>query len=49
MNPEAIDWLEGLDENERVRFFAPAYPFDGKLFSLKEDHERSVWCRGETG
>lgn len=39
MNPEAVQWLEALDENLRVKYFLPVYPWDGKFFALKDDHE----------
>jgi len=39
VNPEAVKWLEELDENARVDYFKPCYPFDGKLYSFKDDHE----------
>lgn len=35
----AIEWLEGLDEQERLAYFRAAYPFDGEMFQIKKDHE----------
>jgi hypothetical protein len=40
VNPEAVEWLESLSEGHRIKYFQPAYPYDGELFSLKEDHEK---------
>lgn len=45
MNPEAIEWLESLGEGDgRTDRFNPAYPYDGQMFSLKDDHESCAYC-----
>lgn len=44
MNPEAVEWLESLDENERLRMFSPHLGAPGRLFTLKEDHESCAFC-----
>jgi hypothetical protein len=45
VNPEAIEWLESLGEgDERTDRFYPAYPYDGQMFSLKDDHECGFQC-----
>lgn len=43
MNPEAVQWLEGLDVNDRLGLFRPVYT--PELYSVKEDHERCLFCR----
>lgn len=51
MNPEAVEWLENLDEADHVKMFAPVYPFTAEIFSLKDIHEgercngRCYMCR----
>lgn len=44
MNPEAVEWLESLDENEHLGRFRPAIAEPGKLFGIKEDHESCRIC-----
>ncbi len=38
MNPEAIEWLENLSEDNRYDRFTPICANEG-LFQLKDDHE----------
>lgn len=38
MNPEAIEWLEGLDGDTRVELFTPVYANEG-LAQMKDNHE----------
>lgn len=44
MNPEAVQWLEGLDEDQHLGRFTPPLSTPGDLFSLKDDHEPSGLC-----
>lgn len=44
MNPEAVEWLEGLDFDQRLEHFTPVYPFNGTLMSVKPDHEPCLLC-----
>lgn len=46
MNPQAVAWLEEMDPQDHLKVFQPVYPYDGELFSVKEDHvSRGCWCR----
>lgn len=50
MNPDAIEWLEGLDERAHAGMFTPSLPsvgatsLEGSFFSTKPDHEACMWC-----
>jgi hypothetical protein len=45
VNPGAIEWLESLGEGDgRTGRFSPIYPYDGQMFSLKDDHEDCTYC-----
>lgn len=49
MNPQAVEWLEGLSEEEHMQMFLPALPCVSRvsgstLFTVKEDHELCGLC-----
>jgi len=44
MNPEAVAWLEGLDERAHLGRFKPPAGEPGKLYSMKPDHEPCGLC-----
>ena len=44
MNPEAVQWLESLDEEQHLSLFRPPCGPWGELYSLKLSHESSQLC-----
>lgn len=45
MNPEAVEWLENLDEGVHAYLFAPnLFSPDSVFASFKDDHEGASTC-----
>lgn len=44
-NPEAVEWLESLPDDERNKLFTPIVASGGELFTLKRDHEGAGWVK----